>query len=114
MFCLQGIQKTQLTTSQTFYGYRRLDAIDIDIDCHCVGGCTDADFDFDFDFDCDCDSNSDDDDDNVVGLVRKRADNFLLSTRNDHGIFMPNSNWRHTNKCQAVQQQPQQQPQQQQ
>lgn len=59
-------EKTQLTTSQAFYSYRRLDAIDID--CQCVGGRDDAVVLVVV----------------VVELVRKRVDNFLLSTRNDH------------------------------
>lgn len=69
---LQGISipKRSKRQAATFYSYRRLDAIDINIDCHCVGG---PNYD-----------NDDDDGDDVVGLVRKRADNFLLSTRHDH------------------------------
>lgn len=67
-----SIPKRSKRQAETFYSYRRLDAIDINIDCQCVGGPQQQlrrrrrrrr---------------------RVVGLVRKRADNFLLSTRHDH------------------------------
>lgn len=75
-----SIPKRSKRQAATFYSYRRLDAIDINIDCHCVGG---PNYDYDYDDDDD-DADDDDDGDDVVGLVRKRADNFLLSTRHDH------------------------------
>lgn len=64
-----SIPKRSKRQAATFYSYRRLDAIDINIDCHCVGGPNYDDYDVVA---------------IVVGLVRKRADNFLLSTRHDH------------------------------